>query len=151
MEEKDDGFKEVKSRKKKKGANSRSRELRATTLSDEGINLAKIMELRNDECVEGAAVTIPLAAIEEGNVGKKPLYQFRNDPNFRPKVLVRGSGSNNNVNRVSDETINIKNSFNVLSNDGDDTDDMGGINVNDEFESKVWHELKEEVDILMEA
>nr|GFC72410.1 hypothetical protein [Tanacetum cinerariifolium] len=49
---------------------------------------------------------------------------------------VRGSGSNNNVNRVSDETINTKNSFNVLSNDGDDTDDIGGINVNDEFESK---------------
>nr|GFB63275.1 RNA-directed DNA polymerase, eukaryota, reverse transcriptase zinc-binding domain protein [Tanacetum cinerariifolium] len=38
---------------------------------------------------------------------------------------------------VSDETINIKNSFNVLSNDGDDTNDMGGINVNNEFESKL--------------
>nr|GEZ27004.1 hypothetical protein [Tanacetum cinerariifolium] len=50
----------------------------------------------------------------QGNVGKKPLYQYRNDPNFKPKVLVRGFGSNNNVNRVSDETINIKNSFNVL-------------------------------------
>nr|GEU35244.1 hypothetical protein [Tanacetum cinerariifolium] len=56
----------------------------------------------------------------QGNVGKKPLYQYRNDPNFS-------------------------------CNDGDDTDDMGGINVNDEFESKVWPELKEEVDILMEA
>nr|GFC27204.1 hypothetical protein [Tanacetum cinerariifolium] len=76
---------------------------------------------------------------KNGNVCKKPLYQYRNDPNFKPKFLVRGSVFNNNVNRVSDETINIKNSFNVLSNDGDDTDDMGGINVNDEFESKVTH------------
>nr|GEX53046.1 hypothetical protein [Tanacetum cinerariifolium] len=89
--------------------------------------------------------------LTQGNVGNKPLYQYRNDPNFKPKVLVRGTGSNNNVNLVSDETIPIKNSFNVLSNDGDDTDDMGGINVNDEFESKVWPKLKEEVDILMEA
>nr|GEY86361.1 hypothetical protein [Tanacetum cinerariifolium] len=87
----------------------------------------------------------------QGNVDKKPLYQYRNDPNFKPKVLVRGSGSNNNVNLVSDETIHIKNPFNVLCNEGDDSDDMGGINVNDELESKVWPELKEKVDILMKA
>nr|GEV06483.1 putative reverse transcriptase domain-containing protein [Tanacetum cinerariifolium] len=87
----------------------------------------------------------------QGNVDKKPLYQYRNDPNFKPKVMVRGSGSNNNVNLVSDKTIPIKNPFNVLCNEGDDSNDMGWINVNDEFVSKVWPELKEEVDILMEA
>nr|GEX43737.1 hypothetical protein [Tanacetum cinerariifolium] len=48
--------------------------------------VAKIMELRNDECVEGTAVTIPLAAIEEVTsrfentlygyfVGKRLAYQ----------------------------------------------------------------------------
>nr|GFC62101.1 hypothetical protein [Tanacetum cinerariifolium] len=32
-----------------------------------------------------------------------------------------------------------------------DSEDLGGINVNDEFNSKVWPKLKKEVDILIEA
>ncbi|GJW28181.1 hypothetical protein Tco_0045056 [Tanacetum coccineum] len=35
--------------------------------------------------------------------------------------------------------------------DGGDEEEMGDINVDDEFESKVWPELKEEVDILLEV
>ncbi|GKD21233.1 hypothetical protein Tco_1222936 [Tanacetum coccineum] len=87
----------------------------------------------------------------QDNSAKKSLYQTSRDLNFKPKVLVRGFGSKNNSNLVSDETIPIKHTFNVLSSDGDDMEDMGDINVNDEFVSKVWLELREEVDILLEA
>nr|GEW96879.1 hypothetical protein [Tanacetum cinerariifolium] len=34
---------------------------------------------------------------------------------------------------------------------GENVEDLGDINVNEEFESKVWPDLKEEVDILLEA
>ncbi|GJX75383.1 hypothetical protein Tco_0313978 [Tanacetum coccineum] len=65
------------------------------------------------------------------------------DPNFKPKVLVRGSSSNNNPNLVSDEAIPVKKSFNVLRDEDKDVEDVGNINVNEEFESKIWSELNE--------
>ncbi|GJX75385.1 putative reverse transcriptase domain-containing protein [Tanacetum coccineum] len=56
------------------------------------------------------------------------------DPNFKPKVLVRGSGSNNDSKRASDESIPVRNSFNVLRDDsGDETEDISGFNVDEEF------------------
>nr|GFD30126.1 RNA-directed DNA polymerase, eukaryota, reverse transcriptase zinc-binding domain protein [Tanacetum cinerariifolium] len=42
------------------------------------------------------------------------------------------------------EDIPVKNSFNILNSDEVDGEDLGGNNVNDEFNSKVWPELKEE-------
>nr|GFB40992.1 hypothetical protein [Tanacetum cinerariifolium] len=62
-----------------------------------------------------------------------------------------GSSFNNNPNLISNETIPVKNVFNVLSDKVGDVEDLGNINVNAYFESKVWLELKEEVDILLEA
>nr|GFA25643.1 putative reverse transcriptase domain-containing protein [Tanacetum cinerariifolium] len=58
----------------------------ASVLKHKVNRVAEIMELRNDECIEGAAVTIPLAAIEEVTsrfantlygyfVGKRLAYQ----------------------------------------------------------------------------
>nr|GEZ42702.1 hypothetical protein [Tanacetum cinerariifolium] len=58
----------------------------ASVLKHKVNHVAEIMELRNDECAEGAAVTIPLAAIEEVTsrfentlygyfVGKRLAYQ----------------------------------------------------------------------------
>nr|GFB67457.1 hypothetical protein [Tanacetum cinerariifolium] len=38
----------------------------ASTLKHKVNHVAEIVELRNKECVEGATVTLPLAAIEEG-------------------------------------------------------------------------------------
>nr|GEZ16883.1 hypothetical protein [Tanacetum cinerariifolium] len=81
----------------------------------------------------------------------KPFLAFAFNHNYRPKVLVRGSGSDNVANRPLNEDIPVNNSFNILSKDGDNVEDLGDINVNEEFESKVWPGLKEEVDILLEA
>nr|GFC79822.1 hypothetical protein [Tanacetum cinerariifolium] len=47
--------------------------------------------------------------------------------------------------------IPVNNPFNILSNKGENVKDLGDINVNEEFESKVWPDLKEEVDILLET
>ncbi|GJW33357.1 putative RNA-directed DNA polymerase [Tanacetum coccineum] len=85
------------------------------------------------------------------NAGSKSLHQASKDPNFKPKVLVRGSASNSMSNLVSDETILVKNAFGVLRDDDVELEEMDGINVYAEFESKVWPALKEEVDILLEA
>ncbi|GJX22698.1 putative reverse transcriptase domain-containing protein [Tanacetum coccineum] len=89
------------------------------------------------------------------NFGKRNngdgVQKKNKDPNFKPKVFVRGSCSKNNPNLVSDEAFHVKNAFNVLREVDGDTEDMGNINVNEEFEAKVWLELKEEVGILMKA
>ncbi|GJS82596.1 hypothetical protein Tco_0749137 [Tanacetum coccineum] len=61
----------------------------------------------------------------------KSLYQTSKQSNFQPKVLVRGSNSNSNL--VSDETIPVKSSFSILCNDDGNVEDMGGINVDEEF------------------
>ncbi|GJU33654.1 hypothetical protein Tco_1182008 [Tanacetum coccineum] len=54
----------------------------------------------------------------------------------------QGSCSKNNPNLVSDEAIHVKNAFNVFREVDGDTEDMGNINVNEEFEAKVWLELR---------
>nr|GEW77816.1 hypothetical protein [Tanacetum cinerariifolium] len=87
-----------------------------------------------------------MKAGRKSNNNNKPSFQ-----EFRPKVLVRGSGSARGMDNSLKEDIPVKNSFDVLNSKEVDGEDLGGINVNDEFNSKVWPELKEEVDILMEA
>ncbi|GKD78063.1 RNA-directed DNA polymerase, eukaryota, reverse transcriptase zinc-binding domain protein [Tanacetum coccineum] len=89
--------------------------------------------------------------INKKPIVEKPILASTYNHYFRPKVLVRGSGSANVVETSLNEDIPVKNSFNVLISDDDDVEDIGGINVNEEFESKVWPGLKEEVDILLEA
>nr|GEZ48495.1 hypothetical protein [Tanacetum cinerariifolium]GEZ49250.1 hypothetical protein [Tanacetum cinerariifolium] len=89
-------------------------------------------------------------------VKKKPIVEnpalaATFNHNFRPKVLIRGSGSAKVMESSLNEDIPVKNSFNILNSNDVDGEDWGGINVNDEFNSKVWPKLKEEVDILMEA
>ncbi|GJY40434.1 hypothetical protein Tco_0427704, partial [Tanacetum coccineum] len=82
----------------------------------------------------------------------KSLYQISKDPNFKPKLLVRGSGSNNDSKCASNVSVPVHNSFNVLRDDsGDETEDISGFNVDAEFKSNDWPQLKEEVDILLEA
>nr|GEW69226.1 hypothetical protein [Tanacetum cinerariifolium] len=82
----------------------------------------------------------------------KSLQQISKDPNFKPKVLLRGSTSKNSPISVFEQAIPIKNSFQLLvEEDMDQSNLEGGINVQEEFDSKVWPALKEEVDILMEA
>ncbi|PWA71325.1 RNA-directed DNA polymerase, eukaryota, Reverse transcriptase zinc-binding domain protein [Artemisia annua] len=75
-----------------------------------------------------------------------PLQQLSKDPNFKPKILVRGSGSKTSFEAVVHESVPISNSFQGLTDV-----DMGEVNDKEEFYSKVWPNLKEDVDILFEA
>nr|GEY42087.1 hypothetical protein [Tanacetum cinerariifolium] len=73
-------------------------------------------------------------------------------PNFKPKVLLRGSNSRNSLMSVYEEALPTKNSFYLLEvEDKDQSNEDVDINVQEELGNKVWPTLKEEVDILMEA
>ena len=82
---------------------------------------------------------------------KRNLQQLSKDPNFRPRVLVRGSSSNNETGDNRNEPIPVKNSFSALVDEvmvcGDSDKNKSNV---DDFES-IWPDLKSEVDILMEA
>lgn len=56
------------------------------------------------------------------------LLQKSKDPDFKPKVLVRGSGSGNNADKVLEEAVPISNSFQALTDDA----------MNEEYESSIW-------------
>ncbi|PWA42932.1 hypothetical protein CTI12_AA540520 [Artemisia annua] len=82
----------------------------------------------------------------------KSLQQLSKDPNYKLKVLVRGSSSKSNSESLAKEAIPISNSFDLLKDDiMEQGNDCGEINVQQEFDDKVWHDLKFEVDVLMEA
>ncbi|GJS75796.1 putative reverse transcriptase domain-containing protein [Tanacetum coccineum] len=85
--------------------------------------------------------------------GKQDLRQLSKDPNFKPKVLVRGSSLKINSSGDCNEPIPTMNSFLVLVDDfmvGDDSDINKDKSHVEDFES-IWPDLKSEVDILMEA
>ncbi|GJT86927.1 hypothetical protein Tco_1068644 [Tanacetum coccineum] len=71
---------------------------------------------------------------------KKSLRELSHDPNFKPKVLVRGSGSKGNSLDIQDEVVPVSNSFDVLSDEV----------MNEEFDSVIWPKLKGEVDDVLE-
>nr|GFB35094.1 hypothetical protein [Tanacetum cinerariifolium] len=94
-------------------------------------------------------------AVDDGftMVGRKnkPVASQNSMSQDKSGVLVRGSGYAKVMDNTMNEDIHVKNSFNVLNSNGDNVEDLGDIKVNEEFESKVWPDLKEEVDILLEA
>ncbi|GKB93011.1 nucleotide-binding alpha-beta plait domain-containing protein [Tanacetum coccineum] len=71
---------------------------------------------------------------------KKSLRELSHDPNFKPRVLARGSGSDSNSKKSLDEAIPVSNSFDLLSDEAMD----------EEFSTSIWPKLKGEVDDLME-
>ncbi|GJZ25328.1 RNA-directed DNA polymerase, eukaryota, reverse transcriptase zinc-binding domain protein [Tanacetum coccineum] len=73
-------------------------------------------------------------------IQKKSLRQLSQDPNFKPKVLVRGSGSSGNIMRSQEEFVPVSNSFGVLSEEA----------MNEEYDNSIWPKLKGDVDDLME-
>ncbi|PWA61234.1 hypothetical protein CTI12_AA374290 [Artemisia annua] len=79
--------------------------------------------------------------------GKKSLHQLSQDPNYKPKVLTRGSNSNSSPSSCNNENIPISNSFSVLINE----EMLEGKDLHEKFDSKVWSDLKSEVNVLMEA
>ncbi|GKE26447.1 hypothetical protein Tco_1441831, partial [Tanacetum coccineum] len=72
---------------------------------------------------------------------KKSLRQLSQDPNFKPKVLVRGSGSGSGLKKNQEDVVPVSNPFDVLFDDA----------MNAEFESKIWPKLRSEIDALMET
>ena len=82
----------------------------------------------------------------------KTLSQLCKDPNYKPKVLVRGSGSNYPADSVINESVSVSNPFDALVDEEmEQGNGIEGMSENEEFFSKVWPGLKEEVDILKEA
>ncbi|GKC56326.1 RNA-directed DNA polymerase, eukaryota, reverse transcriptase zinc-binding domain protein [Tanacetum coccineum] len=71
---------------------------------------------------------------------KKSLRELSHDPNFKPKVLVRGSGSKGISLDCQDEVVPVSNLFDVLSDEV----------MNEEFDNVIWPKLKGEVDDVME-
>nr|GEX64048.1 hypothetical protein [Tanacetum cinerariifolium] len=61
-------------------------------------------------------------------------------------TAIKGSGSANVVDRPLNEDIPVNNSFNVLSNNDENVEDLGDIKVNEEFDSKVWPDDERDVD-----
>ncbi|GJV81463.1 RNA-directed DNA polymerase, eukaryota, reverse transcriptase zinc-binding domain protein [Tanacetum coccineum] len=70
----------------------------------------------------------------------KSLRQLSQDPNFKPRVLVRGSGSDGNVKKHHEESVPVSNSFDLLSEDAMD----------EEYDTIIWPKLRADVDDLME-
>ncbi|PWA80419.1 hypothetical protein CTI12_AA196540 [Artemisia annua] len=80
------------------------------------------------------------------------LQELSRDPNFKPKVLMRGSSSKNASSTAFNGSIPISNPYQVL----EDVDmEQGNLEKSiidkEEFFKSVWPSLKEEVDILFEA
>lgn len=80
------------------------------------------------------------------------LQELSRDPNFKPKMLMRGSCSKNSSATSINESISICNSYQVLEDADMEQGNMEkDVNDKEEFFKSVWPGLKEEVDILLEA
>ncbi|PWA98197.1 reverse transcriptase zinc-binding domain-containing protein [Artemisia annua] len=86
----------------------------------------------------------------EGLVQKPPLSSKFNE-HFKPKVLVRGSGSKDNGSSAMVEDLPLSNSFAALEDQDmkDKDSDLNG--VDEEYAKVVWPKLKAEVDEVMQT
>nr|GEY62154.1 hypothetical protein [Tanacetum cinerariifolium] len=68
-------------------------------------------------------------------IQKKSLRQLSQDPNFKPKVLVRGFGSGGNVTKTQEESVPVSNSFDLLFEEA----------MNKEYDSSIflWYDGKQ--------
>ncbi|PWA58130.1 hypothetical protein CTI12_AA396760 [Artemisia annua] len=81
----------------------------------------------------------------------KNLQQISKDPNFKPRVLIRGSGSTRNPNKVVEESIPLSNTFAVLIDDEMLESCNSGEKKTQEEYDKEWPKLRSEVDVFMQA
>ncbi|GKB46389.1 hypothetical protein Tco_0897142 [Tanacetum coccineum] len=83
---------------------------------------------------------------------KKPSLASTYNQDFRPKVLVRGSGSNGVSNDPIGKDVPISNSFISLAEAGMVEDDNATeADFDEECELKIWPELQKAVDDIMKA
>ncbi|PWA75843.1 hypothetical protein CTI12_AA240690 [Artemisia annua] len=77
------------------------------------------------------------------------LQELSKDPNFKPKVLFRGSSSKNSSESAINESIPLNNSYQALKDvDMEQCIVEKNVAEKDDFLNSVWPGLKEEVDIL---
>ncbi|GKA87512.1 putative reverse transcriptase domain-containing protein [Tanacetum coccineum] len=94
------------------------------------------MKKKNMDAVNNSKSDMPSDVVNQ----KKSLRQLSQDPNFKPKVLVRGSGSNSNSKVSIDEVVPTSNSFDLLSEEA----------MNEEYDTSIWPKLKGDVDDFIE-
>lgn len=88
---------------------------------------------------------------KDGLVHKPPLISKYN-ANFKPKVLVRGSGFASNLNRIMSEDIPVSNSFHALSDQVMvDKEEMFINGAGEEYTNVVWPKLQKEVEEVMKS
>ncbi|PWA49857.1 hypothetical protein CTI12_AA472210 [Artemisia annua] len=88
---------------------------------------------------------------DEGLVHKPPLSTKFNE-NFKPKVLVRGSGSASNAAKIISEDIPVSNSFDALKDQVMvDKEDEFIEGMDEEYINVVWPKLKSEVEEVMKS
>ncbi|PWA92653.1 hypothetical protein CTI12_AA078740 [Artemisia annua] len=86
-------------------------------------------QMKNVTTADSSSAHDSVAKAHNAGNGRKSLRQLSQDPNFKPKVLTRGSNSNSSPSSRNNENIPLSNTFSVLINE----------------------EMLEEVDVLMEA
>ncbi|PWA78917.1 hypothetical protein CTI12_AA210590 [Artemisia annua] len=86
------------------------------------------------------------------NSPSKSLQQLSKDPNFKPKVLVRGSCSNNTSGGAIAENIPLSNTFAAFNDEEMLDDALGGSEKKQNIcDNKEWQDLRSEVDVLLSA
>lgn len=88
---------------------------------------------------------------DKSGLVQKPSLSSKYNADFKPKVLVRGSGSNKPLD-VKGENVPVNNSFQALEDlDMVDKDDCFLKSVDDEYKSVVWPKLQCEVEEVMKS
>ncbi|GJX75708.1 hypothetical protein Tco_0322519 [Tanacetum coccineum] len=104
--------------------------------------------LRNDNSKKGG---LPDVSKKDGLVIKPPLSSKYN-ANFKPKVLVRGSGSNVKAQGDVNENVPVANSFQAFEDhDMVDKEEMFNDSFNEEYEKSVWPKLRKDVEDVLKS
>lgn len=97
---------------------------------------------------KGSKLEVP----NDSGMVQKPALSTKYNENFKPKVLVRGSGSNDKLKGIASENIPIANSFQAFEDhDMVDKEEEFNKSVNDEYDKTVWPMLKKEMDSIMKS
>ncbi|GJT93774.1 hypothetical protein Tco_1082619 [Tanacetum coccineum] len=89
--------------------------------------------------------------VPKASLVQKPELYSKYNSDYRPKVLVKGSGSNSSIGALV-EDVPVTNSFHVLGN-CDMVDKQNALDASEsaEYEDVIWPKLKMEVENLMKS
>ncbi|PWA66587.1 hypothetical protein CTI12_AA325620 [Artemisia annua] len=88
----------------------------------------------------------PVSSSDDTGIVQKPPLSSKYNANFKPRVLVRGSGSDGNRDEIISENIPVNNSYQVFEDHDmvDKDEEFLGV-VDEEYDKVVWPKLKLEV------